>query len=249
VLRERQRIARFDRESASPGARGPLGFVGLGATADSLGLVPGGDRKYEPDEVALILRRIAELQVHEPPTSALSRPELEQVVAESGLDIRHLDTALAELETVDKRRARRFGLRLFVVVHRSVAGDLTPAKLAAAAALLDRSLGVIGDKAIHGNAMTWFGRHVAVSIMMEGSRISIQIEERFRETARVRLGLTLFSAVPSAALMAMFGAALALIPLGLYAGFRYGHHRRIESTERQLEGLANQLVKLLETSE
>jgi hypothetical protein len=213
--------------------------------------VPGDDRKYEPNEVGLVLRRIAELQVHEPPTSALTRAELEQVVAESGLDVRHLDTALAELEIHDKRQARRFGLRLFVVVRRSVVGQLDPAKLEAAAALLDRSLGVIGDRAIRGNAMTWFGRHVAVSIIMEGSRISIQIEERFVRTVQGRLGLTLLSAVPATVIAAMAGAAaslLALIPLGLYAGVRHDHLERIDATERQLDRLADQLVKLLESS-
>lgn len=214
--------------------------------------MPGDDRKYEPDEVGLVLRRVAELQVHEPPASALTRTELEQVVTESGLDVRHLDTALAELETHDKHHARSLGLRLFVVVHRSVPGELSPAKLEAAAALLDRSLGVVGERAISANALTWFGRHVAVSIRMDGSRISIQIEERFRQTVQARLGLSLVSAVPVGALMtAITGPAapiLALVPLGLYAAFRYGHRRRIDATERQLERLAEQLVKALEAS-
>jgi hypothetical protein len=214
--------------------------------------VPNDDRKYEPDEVGLVLRRIAELQVHEPPASALTRAELEQVVAESGLDIRHLDSALAELEIRDKHHARSLGLRLFVVVRRSVAGELSPTRLETAAALLDRSLGVIGARAISGNTLTWFGRHVAVSIMMDGERISIQIEERFRETVQTRLGLSLLSAALTGLLVMAAGPAaapLALIPLGVYAGFRRGHRRRIETTERQLERLAEQLVKALEAGD
>ncbi len=209
------------------------------------------DRKYEPDEVGMILRRVAELQVDEP-TSALTRAELEQVAAESALDIRHLDRALAELETDDKRSARRLGLRLFVVVHRSCAGVLDQAALEAAAALLDRSLGVIGSRAITRTGLTWFGRHVAVSIQAAGEsgRISIQIEERFRNTVQGQLGLALFSAVPTGAVIAagLAGLAaplLALIPLGLYAGVRVGHRRRIEATERQLERIADQLAGLL----
>lgn len=210
--------------------------------------MPSDDRKYEPGEVGLVLRRLAELQVHEPPTSALTRTELEQVVTEAGLDIRQLDTALAELETQDKQHARSLGLRLFVVVRRNIAGELSPTKLEAAAALLDRSLGVIGSRVISANSLTWFGRHVAVSIMMEGSRISIQIEERFRETVQTRLGLSLLSAPLTGLLVMAAGpvaAPLALIPLGVYAVFRRGHRRRIETTERQLERLAEQLVKAL----
>jgi len=211
-------------------------------------VVSGDERKYQPDEVGLVLRRLAELAVHEPPTSALTRTELEQVVTEAGLDVRHLDTALAELEIRDKQHARSMGLRLFVLVRRSVPGELTPAKLEAAAALLDRSLGVIGARAISESSLTWFGRHVAVSIMMEGARISIQIEERFRQTVQGRLGLTLLSAAPAGGLMLLAGPAaplLALVPLGLYAAFRQGHRRRIEATERQLEQVAEQLVKAL----
>ncbi|MFV8755289.1 hypothetical protein ACNOYE_32465 [Nannocystaceae bacterium ST9] len=206
------------------------------------------DRKYEPDEVALVLRRVAELQVSEQ-TSALTRAELEQVAAESGLDVRHLDRALAEIETDDKRSARRFGLRLFVVVHRSVAGELDQAALEAAAALLDRSLGVIGSRAITRAGLTWFGRHVAVSIQAEGGRISIQLEERFRNTVQGQVGMAMFTAVPAGALMTVIAwpvaPLLALIPLGLYAGVRVGHRRRIEATERQLGRIADQLVALL----
>jgi hypothetical protein len=44
-------------------------------------------------------------------------------------------------------------------------------------------------------------------------------------------------------------APLALIPLGVYAAFRQGHRRRIETTERQLERLAEQLVKALEAGD
>ncbi len=38
---------------------------------------------------------------------------------------------------------------------------------------------------------------------------------------------------------------LALLPLALYAALRQGHRRRIEATERQLERVADQLVKAL----
>jgi hypothetical protein len=223
--------------------------IGEHGDGDSLHFMPGDDRKYEPDEVGLVLRRVAELQAHEPPATALTRTELEQVVTESGLDVRHLDAALAELETHDKNGARSLGLRLFVVLQRSIPGELSLAKLEAAAALLDRSLGVIGDRAIRENTLTWFGRHVAVSIRMEGSRISIQIEERFRQTVQSRLGISLVSAVPAGALLtAITGPAaplLVLVPIGLYTVFRYGHRRRIEATERQFQRLAEQLVAAL----
>lgn len=195
-----------------------------------------------------MLRRLAELQVHER-EGALTRAELEQVAAESGLDVRHLDTALAELELADKRRAKRFGLRLFVVVHRSVTTELSRAKLEAAATLLDRSVGIVGERSFGEASMTWFGRHVAVSIQREGERVTIRIEERFHRTVEARLGLSLVSAAPAGALMFAAGPAaplLALVPAGFYAAFRLGHRRRIATTERRLEQLGDELVRCLE---
>lgn len=88
--------------------------------------------------------------------------------------------------------------------------------------------------------------------MMDGERISIQIEERFRETVQTRLGLSLLSAALTGVLVMAAGPAaapLALIPLGVYAAFRRGHRRRIETTERQLERLADQLVQALEAGD
>ena len=205
------------------------------------------DHKYPPEEVALVLRRLAELSVHEP-ESALTRAELEQVATESGLDVRHLDTALAEVELMGKRQAKRVGLRLFVVVHRSVIAELSRAKLEAAAALLDRSIGIVGERSFGEASLTWFGRHVAVSIQREGERVTIRLEERFHRTVESRLGLSLFSAVPAGALMLAAGPAaplLALVPIGLYAAFRRGHRRRVETTEQQLEQIANQLAGIL----
>lgn len=194
----------------------------------------------------MVLRRLAELQVHEQ-ESALTRAELEQVVAESGLDVRHLDTALAELELVGKRRARRWGLRLFVVVHRSVIANVNRATLEAAAALLDRSIGIVGERSIGEASLTWFGRHVAVSIQREGERVTIRLEERFHRTVGSRLGLSVLSAVPAGILMLAAGpvaGGLALVPAGLYAAFRRSHARRITATEQQLEQLGDQLVRV-----
>lgn len=194
----------------------------------------------------MVLRRLVELQVHEPET-ALTRAELEQVAAESGLDVRHLDTALAEIELMDKRRARRWGMRLFVVVHRSVIASPSRAQFEAAAALLDRSIGIVGERSLGDGSLTWFGRHVAVSIQREGERVTVRLEERFHRTAEGRLGLSLLSAVPTGALMFAAGPlapVLAVVPVGIYAAFRLGHRRRIAATEERLERLGDELVRV-----
>lgn len=213
------------------------------------------DQTYSADEVALVLRRLGELQVRDAPDGALTRSELEQAAREAGLDVRNLDTALAELETAGKRGARFAGMRLFVVVRRQVPGSLTQEKLEAAVALINRSIGIIGQHQIVGRALTWFGRHVAVSITEAGPNIEIQIEERFRNTSRGRLAFALGVSVPGGFATLVALANVAMEPLGLLLGLampvvswglaRASHNRGVEATQGQLEVLGDQLAALL----
>ena len=211
------------------------------------------DRRYSEEETALVLRRLGEMQVPDA-SAALTRSEIEQVAREAGLDVAHMDTALAEIETGGKRSAHLLGMRLFVVASRTVPGQLTPEKLQAAVALINRSIGVIGEYEINGDALTWFGRQIAVSVTSTGPNISIQIQERFHNTARGRLGLGLSLSMP-----ASFGIFVALaeaidvlalgvaaaVPVAALGAVRLLHRRRIDTTEDQLDSLAQQLAKLL----
>ncbi len=213
------------------------------------------ERKYDREEVGLVLRRVAELQRQATaPGDALSRQELEAVIVESGLDVRHLDAALVSLANHDKRARRYAGLRTHVIVERSVSGELSRAKIDAMVALLNRALGVVGDSQISDAALSWFARHVSVSVSCEDGLISIQIEERFMRTARGRVSFALASAVPISVLCVSllslasplaFGLVAAAVPLLAYGGTRAVHERGVAQTETQLEALADQLVDLL----
>ena len=209
------------------------------------------ERRYDRSQTALVLQRVAELQAAELGHESLSRAELARVVDEAGLDARHLDRALAELDTRDKREARLLGLRQFVLVHRQAEGELDRADLDAAAALLDREVGVLGERQLGDDppTLTWFGRHVAVSITGRRGTIEIQIEERFVRTARARLGTALSSAAPSLALTTVVAGPLAwglvAVPVLAYVGARAFHAGQVATTEARLERLADRLVDRL----
>ena len=202
-------------------------------------------RRYDREEVALVLRHLAELQVHDVPAHALDRAELAQVAAEAGLDPRHLDGALARLDNTRKLDARRLGLRLWTVVSRQIPGELSAAKLEACALALDRHFGIIGEQRMSETSLSWFGRQVAVSISAREGMISVQIEERFHRTSQARLSMAAMSSIPALAMISLLSGPVLLVgllvPVLAYGGVCALHNRRVEATQASLEQLADQL--------
>ena len=65
--------------------------------------VPGGNRKFNDEEVALIIKRAAELQqteqVEQEPSSALSLSEVEEIAKEAGIDPALIRRAASTLDS------------------------------------------------------------------------------------------------------------------------------------------------------
>lgn len=212
------------------------------------------ERKYTREEVALVLREVAQQSLAQTASEGLTRGELEAVVREVGLDPTQLDGAFARLESQTKNESRTLGMRRHVVADRRVPALLSPEGLAQATKLINRSVGTIGQSEADEGGLSWFGRHVNVTITQAGQQVAIQVEERFHNTLRGRLG---FGAIVATmvALASLVGLAnVGLEPLGLllfplihlaaYVGTRALHANTVQDTQTRLEGLADQLAEL-----
>ena len=229
-------------------------LAGINPRADGLGCIVADERKYTREEVALVLREVAQQSLARTASEGLTRAELEAVVREVGLDPSELDGALARLESRTKNESRILGMRRHVVADRRVAAQLSPERLAQATKLINRSVGTIGRSEADEGGLSWFGRHVNVTVTRAGRQVAVQVEERFHNTVRGRLGLGAMVAT-MLALASLVGLAnLGLEPLGLvlfplfylatYVGLRGLHANTVQETQSRLEGLADQLAEL-----
>jgi hypothetical protein len=212
------------------------------------------ERRYSREEVALVLQRVAQ-RTPTPAGEGLTRAELQEAVREVGLDVAQLDGALAELETQHKADARLLGLQEYVVLRRVVAGQLDAKALQRANTILNRSVGIIGESERGEQGLSWFGRHVSVTISQADEHIAIHVEERFHNTTRTQLGAgAIFSLMGGAmTLVAAANAGMealgfvlgASVPALSYVVLRKLHEARVAATKRRLEGLSEELAGML----
>ena len=114
------------------------------------------DKRYSREEVALVLRKVAERSPALGGDGGLTRAELAEVVGEAGLDIAQVDRALAELSTQHKSDSHVLGLQHYALARRQVPGELTPALLQRANKLINRDIGIIGASDIdEGPELVW----------------------------------------------------------------------------------------------
>lgn len=213
------------------------------------------ERRYSREEVALVLRNVAQRSVALGDRDGLTKAELQEVVREVGLDVAQVDGALAELENQDKKEARLLGMRQYVVVQRSVEGKLDVTALQRASKLINRSVGTIGKSEVDDQGLSWFGRAVNVSISQAGERVAVQIEERFHNTTRMQLTMGLMFSMMFGMMTLVGLANVGLEALGFalgasvvgaaYAAIRRLHTARVAATQKRLEGLGDQLVEML----
>lgn len=192
-------------------------------------------------------------------SEGLTRAELRSVADDVGLDLAQVDVALAELESRHKADARVLGFDQFVVVERTVEGTIDTAALERAKKIINRSVGIIGQSELDEHGLSWFGRHVSVSISQNHGRMAVHVEERFHNTTRAQLAMgTMFSAMGAVMTLVSLanvgaeglGFALgALLPVLTYGGLRRLHKARVTSTRQRLEGLGDQLAALLGESQ
>lgn len=213
------------------------------------------ERRYSRQEVALVLGKVAHRSAALRSTEGLTKAELRAAVEEVGLDVAQVDVALAELETQDKTDERFAGLQQYVVVQRAVTGKLDTAALEKANKLINRSVGIVGKSELDEHGLSWFGRHVNVSISQERDHVAVVIEERFHNTTRGQLAVGAMGSLMAGAmtLVAAANAGMeglgfvlgAAIPAVAYTALRKLHAARCAATQRRLEGLGDQIAAAL----
>ncbi|HEY0778511.1 MAG TPA: hypothetical protein VGD56_11155 [Gemmatirosa sp.] len=223
-------------------------------------------RRYSDQEVALILRRAAELQVDEPGATGTSLADLEEIAREAGLDPALVRRAATDLATASPvAAASRFvGAPTRVHVERVVDGEVTADDLEALVGEVRRTFGEPGLVSTLGRTVTWSptptqyghrmsGRRVFVTLTTRGGQTTIRAEEDLSATAGGIFGGLMggmgggLTAPAVAVGIGVFHAALPVVGLvGALIGGTYGLSRGIYVTlTRRREREIRQLVERL----
>ncbi len=229
---------------------------------------PGGERRYGDREVAMILKRSAELQeaphaVRGDP-SGLSLADLEAAAAEAGLDPALVRRAAAEHDAVAPQPVNPLlGAPTALALERVVEGEVPDDRYQALVAIIRDALGDAGLVSTIGRSLMWTamparqgqGRSTRVTITSSGGRTVIRMEEGFSQLAGglfggmmggiggAGLGLTTAMVATQPGLIAVaavggLGAVLSMSYLAARALFGRTTKRRT----RELGQLADRLV-------
>jgi len=161
------------------------------------------ERQYSEEEVALIIKRAAELQqteqTEQEPSTALSLIEVEQIAKEAGIDPRLIRRAAMGLDqpAQTNRPSPWLGAPTRLVFERVVEGEIPAEEFEGLVAELRRTLGQNGIPSVLGRSLAWSstmgrrhaqGRNVDVSIVPRGGVTTIRVEEELRNIAGALLG-------------------------------------------------------------
>lgn len=149
-------------------------------------------RRFDDREVALILRRAAEMQESSPATASsergLSITDLEQVAREAGLDPTLIQRAAAELDArpAVPRRAGFLGRPTRFDIERTIDGELPESEFAAIVDEIRRTVGDVGNVSTLGSTLAWDStrggrearvRRIGVTVVPRNGRTVIRIHE------------------------------------------------------------------------
>lgn len=156
-------------------------------------------RRFSDEEVSLILRRAAELQVDQSGTAGgTSLAELEEVAREAGLDPALVRRAAADLATAAPAAApsRFLGAATRLSVERVVNGEVSMDDVEALVDEVRRTFGEPGLVGALGHTVTWspspagrYGprsqaaRQLSVTIATRGGRTTLRAEENLGQLA------------------------------------------------------------------
>lgn len=170
-------------------------------SADPLDTGRAGARRYTDQEVALVIKRAAELQVQESErtdsgASGLSLTELEQVAREAGLDPALVRRAAADLDTRDSTspHSRFLGAPSLITIERTIRGEVSVDEYEPIVEELRRAFNDNGLISTLGRSLAWtstpsgYGRHqggrsVNVTVSPRNGNTVIRAEESLRGIA------------------------------------------------------------------
>jgi hypothetical protein len=160
--------------------------------------IPSDGRRFDDDEVSLILRRAGELQEsrQEGADGGMSLTDLEAVAREAGLDPALVRQAAAELPVPGQRplpsgAGERFlGAPTMLRYERVVDGELPPSEYDLLVEEIRRATNDVGTLSTLGRTLAWSSssslqhgrgasrRAVSVTVVARGGRTAIRVEER-----------------------------------------------------------------------
>ena len=167
---------------------------------------PSSSRKFNDEEVALIIKRAAELQqteqIAQDPGSALSLADVEAIAKEAGIDpalVRRAANTLDQPSTEKTRPSPWVGAPTRLVYERVVDGEVTPDAYEPIVNEIRRTFGDNGVPSVLGRTLAWTstqtggrrhsrGRQIDVSVMSRGGVTTIRVEEELRNIAGALFG-------------------------------------------------------------
>ncbi|MEO8192821.1 MAG: hypothetical protein ABI681_03145 [Gemmatimonadales bacterium] len=166
---------------------------------------PGRDRKFNDEEVALIIKRAAELQqteqVEQEPGNSLSLSEVEQIATEAGIDPRLIRRAAQGLDRPSEtvRPSPWVGAPTRLVFERVVDGEIPIDDYEPLVNEMRRTFGDNGVPSVLGRTLAWTststggrrqsrGRQIDVSVVSRGGVTTIRVEEELRNLVGALFG-------------------------------------------------------------
>lgn len=157
-------------------------------------------RRYTDQEVALVIKRAAELQaqaaqVSEDERSGLSLTELEQIAREAGLDPALVRRAATELDTrhTTAPRSRFLGAPSVLTLERTIDGEVPVSEYELIVEEIRRAFNDNGYVSTLGRSLAWSSmsqngrggnqKRVNVTITPRNGRTTIRVEESLRPVA------------------------------------------------------------------
>lgn len=157
------------------------------------------ERRFNEEEVALIIKRAAELQqtehVEQEPGRALSLTDVEQIAREAGIDPKLIRRAAMGLDqpSTTIRPSPWLGAPTRIVFERVVDGEIPIEEFEPLIAEVRRTFGDNGVPSVLGRSLAWSssgtarrkaqGRNLDVSVVVRGGVTTIRVEEELRNLA------------------------------------------------------------------
>ncbi len=162
-------------------------------------------RKFNDEEVALIIKRAAELQQTEQaadePGNAMTLAEVEQIATEAGIDPRLIRRAAQGLDRPSEstRPSPWVGAPTKISFERVVDGEISNDDFEPLVNEMRRALGDNGIPSVLGRTLAWTstqgrarrnsrGRQIDVSVTSRGGVTTIRVEEELRNVAGALFG-------------------------------------------------------------